>query len=83
MKKTLSILLACLAGAPVHAEDGIRQEAVHFQKGHESATLKGRLQGDHGIDYRLGAKAGQRRLSDSSVPNAPRRPARRERQLHA
>lgn len=55
------LLLLCVAAAmPAQAADGIREERVHFKGGAEGATLKGRLHGDEGVDYLLGAKAGQR-----------------------
>ncbi len=47
------------ASLPVaHAEE-ITTQAVHFAKGHSSATLKGAIKGRQTIDYTLRAKAGQ------------------------
>jgi hypothetical protein len=58
-----SIACVCLlagfvvAAIPSRAAD--RTEAVHFAKGHSSATLKGSVGGYDGVVYQLGAAAGQ------------------------
>lgn len=61
MKRWIAMALAGLAlfSTQVSAEAGIRDEAVHFQKGSTQATLKGRIKGYETIDFHLGAKAGQ------------------------
>jgi hypothetical protein len=51
-----SLLLTSLPVA--HAEE-ITTQAVHFAKGHSSATIKGAVKGRQTIDYTLRAKAGQ------------------------
>lgn len=51
-------LLAALA-SPMSALAEIRQEQVEFQKGHNSASVKGSIKGDQTVDYRLRAAAGQ------------------------
>jgi hypothetical protein len=56
----LSLIAASAIGfAPAYAADAIRQETVHFAKGSSEATIKGRLQGDQTVDYRVRASAGQ------------------------
>jgi len=52
-------LLAGIASFAIEARAADRTEAVHFAKGHSSATLKGSITGDNGIVYQLGAQAGQ------------------------
>jgi len=37
----------------------IRKENIPFRKGLSEATIKGRLQGDQAVDYRVHANAGQ------------------------
>jgi hypothetical protein len=63
MKRTLpgrAALLAALFAlvAAVQAAD-IRQETVRFPAGAAETTLKGRVQGDRTVDYRVRASAGQ------------------------
>ena len=55
------ILLATHALPQARAADdpGIRTETVQFAKGATSAQLKGSIQGDAGVDYRISARAGQ------------------------
>jgi hypothetical protein len=56
----LSAMVVALAGmAPAYAADAIRKENVRFAKGASEATIKGRLQGDQSVDYRVHAGAGQ------------------------
>ncbi|MER2555285.1 MAG: hypothetical protein ABTQ28_18675 [Thauera sp.] len=57
----LSAVLAflCLIVAPVVLADEIRTQAVHFAKGHSSATIEGSIKGYQTVDYTLRAKAGQ------------------------
>jgi hypothetical protein len=55
----LVALALLLGGAPAWAETAIRSQAVQFKKGASSATVKGTLKGDHTIDYKLRARAGQ------------------------
>ena len=61
MKKIALLALTCLGllATPVLAETDIRQETVHFEKGKDSALLKGRLKGYETVDYQLNARAGQ------------------------
>ena len=61
MKKIALLALTCLGllATPALAETDIRQETVHFEKGKDSAVLKGRLKGYETVDYQLNARAGQ------------------------
>jgi hypothetical protein len=52
-----SLLLLGSAGAPAQA--AIRSQEIRFAKGATAASVKGRIQGDQVIDYRLRASAGQ------------------------
>ena len=70
MRSLPFVFLVWLAAAlPVLAADGIREEPVHFKAGASGTTLKGRLHGDQDVDYRLGAKAGQRMTVDLHSDN--------------
>jgi hypothetical protein len=53
------LVLTPFAVSPALAAQDIRKEAVHFDKGATSATIKGRIQGNETVDYVIGAKAGQ------------------------
>jgi hypothetical protein len=56
----LSLIAIAAAGiVPAAAADAIRKETVQFAKGSSEATIKGRLQGDQTVDYRVRAGAGQ------------------------
>jgi hypothetical protein len=55
----LALLASLLAGAMPAAASDIRAERVHFARGASSATIEGRIHGDQGIDYVLGAREGQ------------------------
>ncbi|HMS27717.1 MAG TPA: hypothetical protein PKC80_10160 [Burkholderiaceae bacterium] len=44
---------------PIAQAAAIQTQAVHFAKGHTSATMKGSVKGDQTIDYTVRAKAGQ------------------------
>jgi hypothetical protein len=61
MSKAFVIGLACLGflAAAAFAENDIRQETVKFKQGTSSVSLKGSIKGYEGVDYRLGARAGQ------------------------
>jgi hypothetical protein len=62
MKKIFRYLaLACLLTAASNgaAAGGIETKPLHFAKGASSAMVRGVLQGDTTIDYKLGAQAGQ------------------------
>jgi hypothetical protein len=52
-----SLVLLGSIGAPAQAE--IRAQEIRFAKGASAASVKGRIQGDQTIDYRLRARAGQ------------------------
>jgi hypothetical protein len=43
------------------AEESIKVQQIHFAKGKSSATVKGSIAGYNTVDYKLGAKAGQKR----------------------
>jgi hypothetical protein len=47
-----------LLATPAFADD-IRTERVQFHRGANSATVEGSIKGYEGVDYVLGAKAGQ------------------------
>lgn len=62
MNKSIAILTAAaslfaLSAAPTFAGD--RTENVHFAAGAHSATIKGSVTGYDGVNYMLGANAGQ------------------------
>ncbi len=57
--RLLALALLCAAG-PLLAGDEPRTERVQFPAGRQGATLTGHLAGREGVDYLLGAKAGQR-----------------------
>jgi hypothetical protein len=48
-----------LAVSQALAAEDIRKEAVHFDKGATSATIKGRITGYETVDYVVRAEAGQ------------------------
>ncbi len=52
-------LSAALFAASSALADDIRTERVHFKKGATSATVAGTIKGYEGVDYVLGARAGQ------------------------
>jgi hypothetical protein len=57
---TLSLILAsAVTVTTAHASEAIRKEDIQFHKGASEATIKGRLQGDRTVDYRVRAAAGQ------------------------
>jgi len=60
MRFTSLLLTAALLllATPAFADD-IRTERVQFHKGANSATVEGSIKGYEGVDYVLGAKAGQ------------------------
>lgn len=60
--KTFGLWLLVLSTfvSSLHADDGIREQPVHFKPGSEGTTVKGHLTGREDIDYVLGAKRGQR-----------------------
>ena len=61
MKRTALLLLILTAfSVPLQAGDGIIEKPVRFEPGAQGTTLKGRLEGREGVDYILGARAGQR-----------------------
>lgn len=55
----LFLFIYLAAATPALAGEDIREERVHFQAGTSGTTVKGHLRGRDGIDYVLGAKAGQ------------------------
>jgi hypothetical protein len=63
MRRTLpertALLVATFALATAAQSADIRQETVRFPPGAAETTLKGRLQGDRTVDYRVRASAGQ------------------------
>lgn len=56
----LSFAVWMAAVTPALAANGIREEPVRFKAGTEGTTVKGRLKGWEGVDYLVGARAGQR-----------------------
>lgn len=62
-KKTVSGMLLCMAvSLPVFANNVYKADethAVQFQKGKSGAVVKGKVTGNHDIDYTLTAKQGQ------------------------
>jgi hypothetical protein len=59
------LLLGCLSAA-AHE---IRRETVQFKPGTSGTTLKGRIKGDHDVDYVLRASAGQTMTVDFKPSN--------------
>lgn len=59
MKPLILALSAALSAANPALADDIRTERVHFKKGATSATVEGTVKGYEGVDYVLGARAGQ------------------------
>ena len=59
-----------LAPALALAQDAIREVRVQFPRGASSTTLKGTIQGQEIIDYKLGARAGQRMTVTLTTDNA-------------
>lgn len=57
MKTLLALLLSATTVAPALADD--RTETVKFAPGASSVTLKSSLKGYDGINYKIGARAGQ------------------------
>lgn len=55
----LGVTLSLALAGPAAAADKIREVTVSFEKGASSATLKGTLKGDAGVDYLVRAAAGQ------------------------
>jgi len=55
----LALALALAVAGASLAADGIQSKPLHFAKGANSATVKGSIQGQQTIDYKLRAKAGQ------------------------
>lgn len=55
----LAALVLGLALAGPAVASGIESKSLQFAKGASSATVKGTLKGDHTIDYKLRARAGQ------------------------
>jgi hypothetical protein len=56
------LVLACglaLGGPGAHAATPIESKPIRFAKGASSATVKGSLEGDRTVDYKLRARAGQ------------------------
>lgn len=53
------IVISVISVASAHAAEAIRKEDVRFPMGSFEATIKGRLQGDQTVDYRVRAGAGQ------------------------
>jgi len=51
--------LLVLALPPALAQVEIGRQEVHFQRGKSSASLEGRIRGEHIVDYHLHAAAGQ------------------------
>jgi hypothetical protein len=56
-RAAVAATLACTASLVL--ADDIRTERVQFHKGASSATVEGSIKGYEGVDYVLGAKAGQ------------------------
>jgi hypothetical protein len=62
MKALVHLILVCgvaAAGSPALAAAPIETRPIQFAKGASSATVKGTIQGDQIIDYKLRARAGQ------------------------
>ncbi len=57
--RSLSLALALAVAGTSLAADGIQSKPLQFAKGANSATVKGSIQGQQTIDYKLRAKAGQ------------------------
>lgn len=62
--------IIALAPALVLAQDAIREVRVQFPRGASSTTLKGTIQGQEIIDYKLDARAGQRMTVTLTTDNA-------------
>jgi hypothetical protein len=65
-------LIATHAALPAHAagDPGIRSQTVQFAKGATSVQLKGSIKGDAGVDYKIGARAGQTLAATMKSSNA-------------
>jgi hypothetical protein len=59
LKPLIFALSAALFSAGPALADDIRTERVHFKKGATSTTVEGQIKGYEGVDYVLGARAGQ------------------------
>jgi hypothetical protein len=59
MLSAIACLLAGIIGLAAASRAADRTEAVHFAKGHSSATMKGSITGDDGVVYQLSAAEGQ------------------------
>jgi len=61
MKKYLTALaVAALLSASIVAQDKVVTHQVHFKKGANGATMKGSVKGYDTVQYKLGAKKGQK-----------------------
>ena len=62
MKKIMgaAVLAATLLAVPMAAQDKVVTHQVHFKKGTNGATMKANVKGYDTVQYKLGAKAGQK-----------------------
>ena len=75
MKRLLTVLAAALlfllsVVGTASADPDRRSERVHFAKGATSTVVKGQVKGDHYIDYRVRAGAGQTLSVEMKTGNA-------------
>ena len=70
MKPLILALCAALSAASSAVADDIRTERVHFKKGATSATVENQIKGYEGVDYVLGARAGQAMNVSMATDNA-------------
>ena len=70
LRALLVAALTAMATVGAAARDAIESRPLKFAKNAGSATVKGTLQGYQTIDYKLGAKAGQRIGVTLKSPNA-------------
>jgi hypothetical protein len=69
LTRALFVALVCAAALPASAQP-IRQQQIQFKKGESGATIKGSIQGDQTVDYKLRAAAGQSMVVNFKPSNA-------------
>jgi len=72
MRAMCAVVLASILLAPAAHAAGpkIREQQIQFEKGETGATLKGTIQGDETVDYKLRAAAGQSMVVHFQAKNA-------------
>ena len=72
MRAMCAVVLASILPAPAAHAAGpkIREQQIQFERGEARATLKGTIQGDETVDYKLCAAAGQSMVVHFKAKNA-------------